>query len=160
MKLLPSPRLAALRTPRSLRTLRPLHPLQAAFTLLEIMLVVMIIALLAGSAIYLMRNNVDQARYARCDQDIENIKTQLQMYEVTNGTFPSTEQGLRALVEMPGGDPQPRRWRQLMQDVPLDPWGTPYILRYPASKSAKDPYDLFSAGKDKTPNTADDIGNW
>lgn len=155
MKLLPSPR-----STTAAGTLRPLRPLQAAFTLLEIMLVVMIIALLAGSAIYLMRNNVDQARYARCDQDIENIKTQLQMYEVTNGTFPSTEQGLRALVEMPSGDPAPRRWRQLMQDVPLDPWGTPYVLRNPASKSQKDPYDLFSCGKDKTPNTADDIGNW
>lgn len=132
----------------------------AAFTLLEIMLVVMIIALLAGSAIYLMRGNVDQARYARVDQDIENIKTQLQLYEVTNGSIPTTEQGLRALVERPSGDPQPRKWRQLMPEVPLDPWGVPYQLRSPATKSTKDSYDIFSVGKDKQPNTADDIGNW
>jgi general secretion pathway protein G len=153
MKLLSSPRLAV-------RTLRPLRPLQSAFTLLEIMLVVMIIALLAGSAIYLMRGNVEQAKMTRCDQDLENIKTQLQYYEVRNGSYPSTEQGLAALVQMPAGDPAPRRWTQLMTDVPLDPWGTPYVLRYPATKSTKDPYDIFSCGKDKMPNTADDIGNW
>ena len=88
----------------------------AAFTLLEIMLVVMIIALLAGSAIYLMRGNVDQAKYARCDADVQNIMTQLQLYETTNGSMPSSEQGLRALVVRPSGDPQPRKWRQLLPD--------------------------------------------
>jgi general secretion pathway protein G len=132
----------------------------AAFTLLEIMLVVMIIALLAGSAIYLMRGNVDQARMTRCDSDIETIKTQLQFYEVRNGNFPSTEQGLRALVEKPSGEPQPRRWSQLIPSIPDDPWGTPYQYRYPTTKNSKDGYDLFSAGKDKQPNTSDDIGNW
>ena len=142
----------------SLRSLRQ-HRATAGFTLLEIMLVVMIIALLAGSAIYLMRGNVDQARYTRVEADIENIKTQLQFYEVSNGSLPSSEQGLRALVEKPGGDPQPRKWRQLMPDVPLDPWGVPYVLRNPGTKS-KEGYDLFSCGKDKLPNTADDIGNF
>jgi general secretion pathway protein G len=142
-------------------TLKPLRrTATAAFTLLEIMLVVMIIALLAGSAIYLMRGNVDQTRMTRADADIETIKTQLQFYDVRNGGFPSTEQGLRALVERPSGDPQPRKWSQLMPDIPLDPWGTPYHYRYPSTKNSKDGYDLFSPGKDKQPNTADDIGNW
>lgn len=146
----------------SYRTLRKLgrSNASAGFTLLEIMLVVMIIALLAGSAIYLMRGNVDQARITRVDSDVENIKTQVQFYEVRNGTYPSTEQGLRALVERPSGEPLPRRWTQLMPEVPLDPWGTPYQYRYPASKATKDPYDLFSAGKDKQAGTADDIGNF
>jgi general secretion pathway protein G len=131
----------------------------AAFTLLEIMLVVMIIALLAGSAIYLMRGNVDQAKYTRVDADIQNILTQLQLYETQNGSMPSTEQGLRALVERPAGEPQPRKWRQLMPEVPLDPWGTEYQLRNPGSKS-KSGVDLFSCGKDKKPGTDDDLGNW
>jgi general secretion pathway protein G len=147
-----------MKTFTSLKSLR--RQGRAAFTLLEIMLVVMIIALLAGSAIYLMRGNVDQARITRVDTDLENIKTQLQFYEVQNGTFPSTEQGLRALVERPSGDPQPRKWRQLLPEVPLDPWSVPYQLRYPAVKNTRDGYDLFSCGKDKQPNTADDIGNW
>ena len=132
---------------------------KAAFTLLEIMLVVMIIALLAGSAIYLMRGNVDQAKYVRVESDVQAIQTQLQFYETQNGSMPSTEQGLRALVEKPGGDPQPRKWRQLMPEIPLDPWGTEYQLRNPGTKS-KAGYDVFSCGKDKKPNTEDDIGNW
>jgi general secretion pathway protein G len=131
----------------------------AAFTLLEIMLVVMIIALLAGSAIYLMRGNVDQAKFTRADADIQNLLTQLQMYEVQNGTYPSSQQGIQALVERPTGEPQPRRWRRLLDNVPLDPWGTPYLIRNPATKS-KAGIDLFSAGPDHQPNTADDIGNW
>ena len=147
-----------------MKTFLSLKPLRrasvSAFTLLEIMLVVMIIALLAGSAIYLMRGNVDQARYTRVEADIEGIKTQLQLYEVNNGGMPSTEQGLKALVQRPSGDPQPRKWRQLMPEIPLDPWGVEYQLRNPALKSTKDGYDVFSCGKDKKPNTDDDIGNW
>jgi general secretion pathway protein G len=131
----------------------------AAFTLLEIMLVVMIIALLAGAAIYMMRGNVDQARIVRAEADIQNLMTQLQMYEVLNGGYPSTQQGIQALVERPTGEPQPRKWRQIMPQVPLDPWNNLYQIRNPATMS-KDRIDLFSAGADGQPNTADDIGNW
>jgi general secretion pathway protein G len=100
----------------------------AAFTLLEIMLVVMIIALLAGSAIYLMRGNVDQAKFTRAEADIQNLMTQLQMYEVQNGNYPSSQQGMQALVERPTGEPQPRRWRPLLDNIPLDPWGNVFGL--------------------------------
>jgi general secretion pathway protein G len=124
------------------------------------MLVVMIIALLAGSAIYYMRNNVEIARQVRARQDIANLQTQLQLYEVANGTYPSTEQGIRALVQVPDGDPQPRRWSQLVTEVPVDPWGTVYALRTPAARSTRDEYDLFSYAKDRLPDTRDDIGNW
>lgn len=99
-------------------------------------------------------------RYIRANSDIEVIKTQLQMYETLNNSLPSTGQGLMALVEQPTGDPQPRKWRQLLPEVPRDPWYTPYQYRYPAKKSTMDPYDLFSAGKDRLPDTEDDIGNW
>lgn len=132
----------------------------AAFTLLEIMLVVMIIALLAGAAIYMMRGNVDQARMVRAETDIQNLMTQLQMYDVLNGGYPTTQQGIAALVERPTGEPQPRKWRQLMPEVPLDPWNQPYQIRNPATMSKKDRIDLFSVGPDGQPNTADDIGNW
>ena len=131
----------------------------AAFTLLEIMLVVMIIALLAGSAIYLMRGNVDQAKFTRAEADIQNLMTQLQMYEVQNGTYPSSQQGMQALVERPVGEPQPRRWRPLLENVPLDPWGNVYLIRNPATKS-KAGIDLYSAGPDRQANTDDDVGNW
>jgi general secretion pathway protein G len=131
----------------------------AAFTLLEIMLVVMIIAILAGSAIYLMRGQVDQAAIVRAEGDIQQILTQLQMYAVRNGTAPTTAQGLEALVTRPTGEPQPRKWSQLMKDLPLDPWGQPYQLRNPGTIS-RDGYDVFSAGPDRQPGNADDIGNW
>ena len=131
----------------------------AAFTLLEIMLVVMIIALLAGAAIYMMKGNVDQAKIVRAEADLQNISTQLMMYEVLSGTMPSSQQGIQALVERPTGEPQPRKWRQLMPQVPLDPWGQVYQIRNPATQS-KEKIDIFSAGPDGQPNTGDDIGNW
>jgi general secretion pathway protein G len=135
------------------------HKTNAAFTLLEIMLVVMIIAILAGSAIYLMRGQVDQAAIVRAEGDIQLIKTNLGFYAVRNGTAPTTAQGLNALVTRPSGEPQPRKWSQLLPEVPLDPWGQPYHLRNPATMS-KDGYDVFSSGPDRQPGTADDIGNW
>lgn len=131
----------------------------AAFTLLEIMLVVMIIALLAGAAIYMMRGNVDTARIVRAEADIQNLMTQLQMYDVLNGGYPSTQQGIQALVDRPSGEPQPRKWRRIMDQVPLDPWNQPYQIRNPATQS-KARIDLFSIGPDGQPNTGDDIGNW
>ncbi len=149
-----------LASPRTASRLAPLRSLRSGFTLLEIMLVVMIIAVLAGSAIYLLRGNLSIAQEeGRVRPDIENIKTQLQLYETICGMPPTTEQGLSALVTQPSGEPQPRRWRQFMPQVPVDPWGMNYHYRVPGTKS-KDGYDLFSSGKDRIPDTADDIGNW
>jgi general secretion pathway protein G len=131
----------------------------AGFTLLEIMLVVMIIALLAGAAIYMMKGNVDQAKIVRAEADIQNIMTQLMLYDTLTGGYPSTQQGVQALVERPTGEPQPRKWRQIMTQVPIDPWNNPYLIRNPATLS-KDRVDLYSAGPDGQANTADDIGNF
>jgi general secretion pathway protein G len=133
---------------------------RAAFTLLEVMLVVMIIALLAGAAVYKMYQNVEIARIERARSDIQNIKTQLLYYEVSNGTLPTTEQGLQALVQRPAGDPAPKRWMQLLPSIPEDPWGVPYQYRSPSILNSPDGFDLFAVAKDKKPNTADDVGNW
>jgi general secretion pathway protein G len=133
---------------------------RAAFTLLEVMLVVMIIALLAGAAVYKMYQNVEIARVERARSDIQNIKTQLLYYEVSNGTLPTTEQGLQALVQRPPGDPAPKRWMQLLPSIPEDPWGMPYHYRSPSVLNSPDGFDLFAAAKDKKPNTSDDVGNW
>lgn len=133
---------------------------RAAFTLLEIMLVVMIIAILGGAAVYRMYQNVEIARIERARADIQNIKTQLLYYEVSNGHLPSTEQGLRALVQRPSGDPEPRKWMPLLPAVPEDPWGVPYQYRSPSILNSPDGFDLFAVARDKKPNTADDVGNW
>src|SRR6266436_8284290 len=97
------------------------------FTLLEIMLVVTIIGLLLTAAIFGFRGNVEYSRRVRVQGDIQGITTQLKLYESMNGFYPTTDQGLRALVSQPDSDPRPTRWYQLYKDVPKDPWQNEYI---------------------------------
>jgi hypothetical protein len=108
------------------------------------------------------------AKSMRVQADIEAIKTQLQLYKSITGFYPTTEQGLQALVTQPQNDPRPTRWYQLFKELPKDPWGSDYIYRYPGVKNpdgyiyryhgVKNPdgYDLFSAGPDRQPDTTDD----
>ena len=104
------------------------RPIRAAgYTLFEIMLVLGIIAVLVGSAIYLLVGNIDVARESRVEADIQSISTQLRVYEMQNLRPPTSDQGLKALVTRPGGDPPPRRWKQLLERVPVDPWGEEYV---------------------------------
>jgi general secretion pathway protein G len=128
---------------------------QGGFTLLEIMLVVTIIALLLGAAIYKLGGNVEYAKHTRIAADIQGISTQLKLYESMNGFYPTTEQGLQALVTQPGTEPQPTRWYQLYKELPKDPWNTTYIYINPGRKNPSG-YDLYSAGADRRPDTADD----
>jgi general secretion pathway protein G len=125
------------------------------FTLLEIMLVVTIIALLLGAAIYKLGGNVEYSRHVRIASDIQGINTQLKLYESMNGFFPSSEQGLQALVVQPSSDPQPTRWYQLYKELPKDPWNNNYIYLNPGRKNPNG-YDLYSAGQDRKADTADD----
>jgi general secretion pathway protein G len=128
---------------------------QQGFTLLEIMLVVSIIVIILGVAISKLGNTTAIAKSMRVQADVQAIKTQLQLYESMNGFFPTTEQGLQALVTQPQNDPRPTRWYQLFKDMPKDPWGSDYIYRNPGLKNPGG-YDLYSAGPDRQPDTADD----
>ena len=128
---------------------------QQGFTLLEIMLVVSIIVIILGVAISKLGNTTAIAKTMRVQADIQAIKTQLQLYESMNGFFPSTEQGLQALVTQPQNDPKPTRWYQLFREMPKDPWGSDYIYRNPGLKNPGG-YDLYSAGPDRQADTADD----
>jgi general secretion pathway protein G len=132
---------------------------RAAFTLLEIMLVVTIIALLMGAAIWGMAGNFEEAQKTRVKADLSTITTQLTLYQASNGFPPSTEQGLKALMVKPEGEPKPRSWRPYMKSIPNDPWDTPYFYVQPGRHNP-DSFDLFSAGKDRKPDTPDDVGNW
>ena len=131
----------------------------AGFTLLEIMMVVMIIALLAGAAIFAMKDQFSVAGDAKVKGDITSFKVSLMQYRAQNGFYPSSEQGLAALVRKPESDPRPRSWRQMFSELPKDPWGSDYIFEYPAKRSG-DEYDIYSAGPNRKPGDADDIGNW
>lgn len=128
---------------------------QQGFTLLEIMLVVSIIVIILGVAISKLGNTTAIAKTMRVQADVQAIKTQLQLYESMNGFFPTTEQGLQALVTQPQNDPRPTRWYQLFRELPKDPWGSDYIYRYPGLKNPTG-YDLYSAGPDRQPDTPDD----
>lgn len=128
------------------------------YTLFEIMLVLGIIAVLVGSAIYLLVGNIDVARESRVEADIQAISTQLRVYEMQNLRPPTTQQGLKALVSRPSTEPMPRRWRQLLEKIPLDPWGEEYVYYSPGKKNPKG-FDLFSKGSDRQEGGGDDIGN-
>jgi general secretion pathway protein G len=80
------------------------------------------------------------------DSDIEAISMQLRTYEMLNYRMPSTEQGLSALVSQPATEPRPRRWKQLMKEVPLDPWGNEYVYRNPGKGGSG--FEIYSLGPD------------
>ncbi len=124
---------------------------QSGFTLIEIMMVVMIIGLLAAVASSFLGDNVGIAKDTRIKADIQTISTQLMIYQATNGNFPSTEEGLKALLE--------KRPRQLMKEIPVDPYQQAYEYVFPGRHNP-DGFDLFSRGQDKVAGSEDDIGNW
>jgi general secretion pathway protein G len=128
---------------------------QQGFTLLEIMIVVGIIVILLGLAISKIGNPTGFAKQTAVRADVQAIGTQLQLYESMNGFYPTTEQGVQALVTQPSTDPQPTRWYQLFKQVPKDPWGSEYLYRCPGQKHP-DSYDLYSAGPDRRQDTEDD----
>ena len=128
---------------------------QQGFTLLEIMLVVSIIVIILGVAISKLGNTTAIAKTMRVQADVQAIKTQLQLYESMNGFYPTTEQGLQALVTAPDKDPRPAHWYQFSTELPKDPWGNDYIYRCPGLKNPSG-YDLYSAGPDRQADTADD----
>ena len=128
---------------------------QQGFTLLEIMIVVGIIVILLGLAISKIGNPTGFAKQTAVRADVQAIGTQLQLYESMNGFYPTTEQGLQALVTQPSTDPRPTRWYQLFKQAPKDPWGSEYVYRCPGQKHP-DSYELYSAGPDRKPDTGDD----
>jgi general secretion pathway protein G len=128
-------------------------PLAAGFTLIELLLVMVIIAILAAVVVPRMTGKTKTAQIAAATADITNMKTALSTYEIDNGAFPTTEQGLNALVTNPSNL---TTWKgPYVEKVPNDPWGTPYVYRCPGT-NGKD-FDLLSCGPDKVEGGGDDI---
>src|ERR1043166_9284990 len=107
---------------------------RSAFTLLEIMIVVSIIVILLGLAISRIGKPTGFAKQTAVRADVQSIGTQLMQYEAMNGFYPTSEQGLQALVTQPESEPRPNRWYPFFKEIPKDPWGLPYIYRCPGIK--------------------------
>jgi len=135
--------------------------MRKGFTLIELMLVVMIIATLAALVVPKFTGRADQAKTAAARVDIEtNIPTALDLYELDNGFYPSTEQGLPALRSAPSTAPIPQKWNgPYLKRKSLDPWGNPYHYQQPGTHNPTG-YDLYSFGKDGAEGGTDDIVNW
>jgi general secretion pathway protein G len=135
--------------------------MRKGFTLIEIMIVVIIIAALAAMVVPRLSGRTEQARIAIAEADINsNISTALKLYELDNGNYPTTEQGLNALLGKPSGSPAPLNWTgPYLEKKPVDPWKNQYQYRSPGSHNASG-YDLWSNGKDGVEGTADDVFNW
>lgn len=147
--------------PASPRRLR-----RRGFTLIEIMAVVVIIGLLAGIVGVAVFGRLDVARVNTTRTQMKQIESALAFYQMDNGRFPTTEQGLEALVRQPTIGPEPRNYRPggyLQGDrVPRDAWGNPYQYASPGQENPRS-FDLWSLGADGAPGgdgVDADIGNW
>ena len=131
---------------------------RAGFTLLEMVIVLGIIAMIMGGAIFVMKNISDSGAITVVDGDFASIDNALQAYKTNAGNYPSTQQGLKALVDKPTTAPRPRRWTSIMDNVPKDPWNNEYIYKYQGSKNSSRP-ELISLGKDGLEGTEDDMSS-
>jgi general secretion pathway protein G len=135
---------------------------QRGFTLIEIMVVMVIIAILGALIGPQILGRVDEARVTKAQADIRTLSTSLDLYRMDNFQYPTTDQGLDALVRKPD-DPSVRNWKAggYVQKLSKDPWGNDYQYLFPGTRGGA--YDLYSLGADGQPggegNDAD-IGNW
>ena len=137
---------------------------RSGFTLIEIMLVIAIIALLVGTVIVNIGPQRKKAFETQAKNQINAYRMALQAYSLDNGIFPTTDQGLQALVAAPSSEPVPTKWRGPYLDpavIKPDPWNRPYLYVCPAQQNP-DPegFDLYSSGPDGRPNTDDDVVSW
>ena len=137
---------------------------QRGFTLIELMVVIVILGILAGLIIPRIMGRPEEARRMKARVQIESIETALKLYKLDNGSYPSTEQGLEALVEAPSVGQLPRAWRDggylEKGRVPKDPWDNEFIYLSPGVNSD---FDLISYGADGEPGGEDkdkDVNNW
>ena len=135
---------------------------QQGFTLIEIMVVVVILGILAALVVPQVMSRPDQAKVTVAQGDIKAIAAALDMYRLDNHVYPSTQQGLEALVKKPSGMSAAKNWNKdgYLKRLPVDPWGNPYQYLAPGSQGPFDLYSLGADGKEGGSENAADIGNW
>ena len=141
--------------------LRGVRMRQRGFTLIEIMVVVIIIGLLAAIVAPQVIGRVDDAQIEKARADVRNIESALKFYRLDNFAYPTTEQGIEALVTKPN-DPSVRNWKEggYLDRVPNDPWGNPYLYLNPGNNREIDIYTLGRDGRPGGEGIDADLGNW
>jgi general secretion pathway protein G len=130
--------------------------MRKAFTLIELLVVIVILGILAAIVVPRITGRVDQAKVEATKVQMKAIKDALEQYKLDNGFYPTTEQGLKALVEKPNTPPVPTRWRHL-DKVPKDAWDQDFIY---VSPGINRPFELRSMGPDRKEGTEDDLDVW
>jgi general secretion pathway protein G len=137
---------------------------EAGFTLIELMVVVVIIGILAGLIVPRIMGSDEKAREAKAKMQIESLETALKLYKLDNGSYPSTEQGLKALVEAPAAGNLAKNWRQggylEKGKIPKDPWGNEFIYVSPGSYGDFDLSSLGADGEAGGEGKNKDINSW
>lgn len=145
-------------------TRRPLPALRATlqrgFTLIELMVVLVIIGVLAALIVPNVLDRADDARVTAARTDITNISQALKLYRLDNQRYPTSEQGLQALVAKPTAGPVPNNWKPYLEKLPNDPWGRPYQYLSPGIKGAIDVMSFGADGQSGGEGKDADIGSW
>lgn len=137
-------------------------PQQGGFSLVEILVVLVIMGLLISIVAPTVLNRADEARVQKAQADFKAIETALKIYRLDNFVYPTTEQGLEALISPSDLDPQPRNFKEggYLAELPLDPWGRPYLYLSPGDNGDVDIYTLGADGLAGGEDQNADIGNW
>ncbi|MDD1783583.1 type II secretion system major pseudopilin GspG [Enterovibrio sp. ZSDZ35] len=135
---------------------------QQGFTLLEIMVVIVILGVLASFVAPNLLGNVDKADQQKAVTDISTLEGAMDMYRLDNSVYPTTDQGLDALVNKPNSSPEPRNYRQdgYVKRLPQDPWGNDYQYLNPGEHGTIDIFTLGADGQEGGEGINQDIGNW
>lgn len=130
------------------------------FSLIEIMVVVVILGILASLIVPKLMSRPDEARVVKAKHDILSIQNALELYKLDNGFYPSTDQGLAALVKAPTSDPIPQQWKPYLDRTPKDPWGHDYLYLNPGEHGEIDIFSYGADGKSGGTGVNADLGNW
>ncbi len=134
--------------------------LQKGFTLIEIMVVVVILGILSALIIPQIMSRPDEARKVKAKNDVLAIQNALDLYKLDNGMYPTTDQGLEALVNKPTTPPEPKHWHQYLKALPKDPWDRPYNYLNPGEHGDIDIFTYGANGEPTGEGINQTIGNW